>query len=88
MVRHARAKHVIVKLLSSANEIKLRVADDGIGFAVDRLNGSAHKFGIRGMRERAMMLESELQISSELQKGTEVCLTLRLNQPWMSKSLS
>jgi signal transduction histidine kinase len=88
VVRHARAKHVTVKLLYSAKEIKLSVADDGIGFAVDRLNGSAHKFGIRGMRERALMLESELHLSSELQKGTQVCLTLRLNQPWMSKSLS
>jgi signal transduction histidine kinase len=88
VVRHARARHVTVKLLYSANEIKLSVADDGIGFAVDRLNGAAPQFGIRGMRERALMLESELQISSELQKGTQVCLSLRLNQPWTSKSLS
>jgi hypothetical protein len=42
------------------------------------LNGSLNQFGIRGMRERATMLESELQISSELQKGTRVCLAVRL----------
>ena len=41
VVRHARATHVTVKLLYTSNEIKLIVADDGIGFAVDRINGSA-----------------------------------------------
>jgi signal transduction histidine kinase len=84
VVRHARATHVTVKLLDTSHEIKLIVADNGIGFAVDRLNGSLNQFGIRGMRERAMMLESELQITSELQQGTHVCLTVRLNQPWLS----
>ena len=77
-VRHARATHVTVRLRCICDELKLSVADDGIGFAVERLNGSSHQFGIPGMRERAMMLEGELQITSELQKGTSVSLTLRL----------
>ncbi len=85
VVRHARATHVAVKLLYTSNEIKLIVADDGIGFALDRINGSLNQFGIRGMRERAMMLEGDLQIASELQKGTRVCLTVGLNQPWVSQ---
>lgn len=84
VVRHARARHVTVKLLYTGDKIELIVADDGIGFAVDRLNGSLHQFGIRGMRERAVMLASDLHIASELQKGTHICLTLKLNQPWMS----
>ncbi len=79
VVRHARAAHVTVKLLYTSDEIKLIVADDGIGFALDRLNGLSNHFGIEGMRERAAMLEGDLQIASELHKGTHICLSLGLN---------
>jgi two-component system sensor histidine kinase UhpB len=72
--RHAATSRVEVALECTAPEVVLRVRDYGRG-----LNGAALGSGIRGMRERALLVAGELTIDSPVGGGTEVTLTLPLD---------
>lgn len=49
----------------------LRITDDGRGF-----NGSGEGAGIRGMRERAILIGAHLKLGPAPVGGTEVCLVV------------
>lgn len=79
VARHARATRVELSLAREENGATvLRVADDGRGLppAADR---SAN--GIRGMRERAMLIEARLELGPRPEGGTEVVLRLPAAAP-------
>jgi two-component system sensor histidine kinase UhpB len=69
VARHADARHVELALTRSAGEVELRIRDDGRG-----LGHSPEGAGIRGMRERALLVDARLAIETGLNGGTEVCL--------------
>jgi two-component system sensor histidine kinase UhpB len=71
VVRHAHATAVELSLEHDELETVLTVADDGRGLAPGSLP-SAH--GIRGMRERAMLIGAGLRIATRVGGGTEVQL--------------
>ena len=79
VVRHAQADCLTVKLRQVAHEIQLYIADSGVGFVPDRLAGQSNHFGIRGMQERAATLGGDLQILSQPQQGTQICLTVEVS---------
>ena len=60
VARHAQASSVRLTLEASPSAIRLEVADDGRGF--ERTNGGGN--GIRGMRERALLVGGRLKINS------------------------
>ncbi len=66
VVRHAKAKHAMLSI-AFGKEIKLEVADDGIGFNVPKsptdFAPSGH-FGLLGMRERADLIGGRLEVHS------------------------
>ncbi|GAA1409889.1 sensor histidine kinase [Catellatospora coxensis] len=68
-VRHARATRVELSLQRRPGEVLLRVADDGRG-AADAPEGA----GIRGMRERALLIGASLEVTRSPAGGTEVRL--------------
>jgi two-component system sensor histidine kinase UhpB len=70
-VRHAEAEHVSVELDREGDEVRLAVADDGHGFAFDRIGTG---LGIAGMRERALLVGGDLQVESRPGEGTRVRL--------------
>jgi two-component system sensor histidine kinase UhpB len=70
-VRHAEAEHVSVELDREGDEVRLAVADDGHGFAFDRIGTG---LGIAGMRERALLVGGDLQVESRPGEGTRVQL--------------
>ena len=74
-VRHGEASHLEVELARLPHRgLRLRVSDDGRGFAVD---GREHLgFGLRGMRERVERLGGELDLSSSPDDGTVVEVVL------------
>ena len=53
--------------------VRLRVSDDGRGIAPELLDSS---FGIRGMRERALLIGATLDVSSTTGEGTTVELVV------------
>jgi two-component system, NarL family, sensor histidine kinase UhpB len=68
-LRHAHCTEVSLSLRREGDRVTLAVEDDGRGLPRHRRDG-----GIRGMRERAMLIGAELEIRSESGRGTEVFL--------------
>jgi two-component system sensor histidine kinase UhpB len=66
-VRHAECSSVDVAVAHSDGEIRVRVADDGAG-----LVGAKPGAGMRGMRERALVIGGSLDVRSHPGEGVEV----------------
>jgi two-component system sensor histidine kinase UhpB len=73
VVRHAGASRVELSLLARGGAIRLEVSDDGRGLD----DGVGQGSGIRGMRERAILIGADLAIRSG---PGETRLTLDLNK--------
>jgi two-component system sensor histidine kinase UhpB len=78
VARHAHADHVELRLDRDDGNAILSVRDDGRGL---RSADLASSNGIRGMRERAMLIGARLAIQPHAQRGTEVKLTIPLDKP-------
>jgi two-component system sensor histidine kinase UhpB len=72
-VRHSGARCATVSLEADAEELALRVADDGSGMPSHLPDDTA---GIAGMRERALLVGGRLSIASRPGGGTEVTLLI------------
>ncbi|WP_328471899.1 sensor histidine kinase [Actinoplanes sp. NBC_00393] len=73
--RHAKARTVELRLREEAGGVELCVKDDGRG-----LGGAPEGAGIRGMRERALLIGAGLSVESP-GKGTEVRLHVPIGVP-------
>ena len=76
-LRHSGADSATVSLTADAESVTLRVADDGKGMPAELPRGTA---GIAGMRERALLVGGRLTIDSRPGQGTEVRLTIPVEQ--------
>jgi signal transduction histidine kinase len=78
VVHHAKANHATLSI-AFEQEIKLEIADDGIGFVVPtsptELAPGGH-FGLLGMRERADLIGGKLEVQSETGRGTRLSVQL------------
>jgi signal transduction histidine kinase len=74
VAKHAKATQVAVMLQKTANGAVLVVEDNGVGFdpATARAAESGHGLGLIGMRERANLIKGQLEIESELGRGTTI----------------
>jgi two-component system sensor histidine kinase UhpB len=73
IARHANARRVVVALERGHDSIVFRVADDGCGFAGPPVEHG----GLRGMRERALLIDAALGIEPAHSGGVEVRLEVR-----------
>jgi signal transduction histidine kinase len=71
--RHGRAKVVHVEVVGHPR-VRLRIADDGGGFDIQRVGGDG--FGLIDMRERASAVGARLQVRSQTGAGTSIEVTL------------
>lgn len=69
--RHAKAGRLELHLTREGDTLRLRVADDGRG-----IPGRTEGAGIRGMRERAMLIGARLDVGPRTGGGTEVTLVM------------
>ncbi|MEA2333060.1 MAG: two-component system, NarL family, sensor histidine kinase UhpB [Thermoleophilaceae bacterium] len=76
-LRHSDARSATVSLKADEETLILCVADDGKGMPAQLPAGTA---GIAGMRERALLVGGRLSIQSRPQHGTEVRLTVPVDQ--------
>jgi signal transduction histidine kinase len=75
VLRHARARCVELSLSFAPGELRLSVADDGVGFdPAARHEG----FGLQGMRERAQRIGAQLVVASRLGGGSRIETVLPL----------
>ncbi|MBQ6442251.1 MAG: ATP-binding protein [Lachnospiraceae bacterium] len=79
-VHHANAKEVNVRLIYSEDHIDLSIEDDGDGFELENLRVGDDRtgFGLPIMKERVFLLSGEMDIQSELGKGTTITITVPL----------
>jgi two-component system sensor histidine kinase UhpB len=71
VARHAAASRVELALEPGARSVVLRVVDDGRGLSESALNGHG---GLRGMRERALLVGGALAVKRGREGGVEVRL--------------
>ena len=76
VARHAEATEVQFRLQRTDRHVILTVRDDGRGLPTGVLRAS---HGIRGMRERAMLIGAQLTITRPPTGGTEVRLSIPLD---------
>lgn len=74
--RHSGARHAGVVLGGDADQVRVRVFDEGRGFDP---NAAPEGAGRSGMRERALAVGGELEVRSEPEKGTWVTVTVPLS---------
>ncbi|MFD1929955.1 histidine kinase [Nonomuraea mangrovi] len=70
VARHAHAGHVRLTVSAASGDLTLRITDDGKGGVIE--DGA----GIRGMRERALLIGARLTITSPPGGGTDVRLVV------------
>ena len=81
VLRHAKAQSVGVHLRIEADQLQMKIVDDGSGFDLGEVERRAQQgaaFGLMGMRERAALVGGRVQIISSPNKGTTVEVFLPL----------
>jgi signal transduction histidine kinase len=70
--KHSQATEVQVSLTTGRGKVQLRIADNGVGFAIPASDSLASqgKFGLIGMAERARLAGGSLHVESAAGKGT------------------
>jgi signal transduction histidine kinase len=77
IVRHANARTVLLKAADIHDGLRITIKDDGVGISPEAHAG----YGLRNMRDRARLLNGDLQFSEPSNKGT----TITLEIPWEDK---
>ena len=70
-ISHSAARHLSVSLERNKDEIRLAVADDGVGFDPEAAM-KGHGLGLIGMRERLLAVSGDCTITSQCGAGTRV----------------
>ena len=81
IARHAQASRAWVELHCNETEATLRVKDNGVGFDPTLVLNqySRSSWGLMGIKERARLAEGEVQIDSAPGQGTNLSITIPLN---------
>jgi signal transduction histidine kinase len=77
VTRHARASTAWISLTSDDATVRLEIADDGQGFAVDSVPPAGH-FGLVNMADRAAALGGTIEIRSRRPGGTTIIVLIPL----------
>ncbi len=72
VTRHAKAKHIQIRLSQDAEALRLTIQDDGQGFIPARERG----VGLLGMEERVKRLDGSFQVHSQPGNGTAIYVEL------------
>lgn len=72
--RHSGATEMAVELSYAADNLRLQVRDNGRGFDYPSSRAMADHYGLRGLEERAALLQAHLTIESIAGQGTTVTL--------------
>jgi signal transduction histidine kinase len=79
IVKYAHASTVFINLVGKDESISLSVEDNGVGFNLEKTMKIADgkgPFGLLIMRERAIQLQGEFSIESDIGKGTHLMVEI------------
>jgi signal transduction histidine kinase len=71
VIKHSGAQDARVELTGSAQDIQLRIADQGAGFDIDSVKKRGG-LGLISMQERLRLVGGDISIISELSRGTQI----------------
>ena len=76
--RHAQARRVELDICYDQHQMRLRIRDDGKGMDSRVLDGKGQTrhWGLPGMRERAKLVVTNLEVWSKVDSGTEIELSI------------
>jgi len=76
VLKHAHGTEVIVSSDVNKNKLTLSITDNGIGFINTNQQGEKTRphIGLKGMKERALLLKGILTANSSPNKGTTIKL--------------
>jgi signal transduction histidine kinase len=83
VAKHARARHVTVRLRRVPHAVRLEIKDDGKGFNVDGQlrQRKTKRLGLLGMQERLRLVQGRFGLESCRGRGTTVRAEVPLNVP-------
>ncbi len=82
VARYAQATSASVIIDRHADNLRIIIEDNGVGFDPDLVKGQGKSLGLQGIRERAALFGGRLDIESAPEKGTTLYVELPLaNQP-------
>lgn len=76
--RHSGATEIRVELAYGAENLRLQIRDNGCGFDYASARGMADHYGLRGLEERAALLQAHLTVESVAGQGSTVTLIVPL----------
>jgi len=85
ILKHAKAGKVKFTVKNGGENIYLILEDNGIGFEMKDYKNS---FGITNIQQRAGRLAADINITSALNKGTEIVLVINLNNQEHENSIT
>ncbi|MDJ0756451.1 MAG: histidine kinase [Ardenticatenaceae bacterium] len=88
-VRHAQAAQIDVSLIRQGDIVSLTIVDNGRGFDPSLANGTAGRrgLGLVGMRERISMLDGQLEIVAEPDRGCRLTARARVKPPHLQDEM-
>lgn len=77
VIKHAIAKECRIEIINFSNkELHLTIEDNGVGFDSNKKENEG--IGLKNMEERAKTLNSKLNVTSELGKGTKIKVAFKI----------
>lgn len=77
VIKHAHATSCLIKIVSSTEELKLSVTDNGIGFDIDIQQKAG--IGIKSVNSRVRSLGGGIQIDAGLNKGCRTYIVIPMS---------
>jgi two-component system sensor histidine kinase DegS len=76
VIKHSQAHSVALEVGRKNGLIQLKIQDDGVGFDPSEAARKRDSFGLTGMRERVALLGGQIDILSNVGKGTKVQIAI------------
>lgn len=81
IIKHSEATSVIIQATYRSDSLQIIIKDDGKGFALSSIgNGMDSGSGLRNMKNRAALINAQIDISSISGEGTLTTITLLTNE--------
>lgn len=75
VLKHARARQVLIAITITGHQLILHIKDDGIGFEQDKVS---HRHGLAGIKARVKRWNGNVRVDTGSNKGTSLHITLPL----------
>lgn len=84
IIKHSKATMIGVTILFKPELFTLKITDNGVGFNASQLENNNYKkfgLGLRNMNSRANIINTSFNLTSSIDEGTVITLTLPLERP-------